>query len=120
MNNALAIKVDSLAELVDGWFDDAIEPYPVAALDWLLAFLDHLVQGFALPLPYLYPTPGGRVRAGWMTSRWDVLADIDLTTHSVDVVAWKAETRELRERKLALGAPGAEAQLGRFVAVHTR
>ena len=60
------------------------------------------------------------MRAGWATPRWDVIADIDLTTHAVDVVACKVATHEIHERQLQLEAPGAQAQLGRFVAGHTR
>jgi hypothetical protein len=120
MNRALALQVDSLGDRWEGWFDDGVEPYSIAALDWVARILDHLVSGFELPIPYLYPTAQGCVRAGWATPRWDVLADIDLTTHAVSVVAWKASTHELRERKIQLEAPGAESQLGRFLAGHTR
>jgi hypothetical protein len=120
MNYALAVKVDSLHDLMEGWFNDAIDPYPVPALDWLLGLLDHMISGFSLPLPYLYPMPEGRVRAGWASSRWDVIADIDLATHAVAVVACEVGTHALRERKLSLEKPGAESQLGRFLAGHTK
>jgi len=120
MNHSLARQVSSLGLLVDGWFDDVIEPYPEVALDWLASVLDHLVAGFKVPIPYVYPTPQGRVRAGWVTPSWDVIADIDLTTHAVDVFACRAVTYEIHEKRLQLEAPGAEAQLGRFVAGHTR
>jgi hypothetical protein len=119
MDRALAVQVDALGDLLEGWFDDEIEPYPAGALDWVGRVLDHLVGGFKVPIPYLYPTPQGRVRAGWVNSRWDVIADIDLTTHAVDLLAWKVATHEIHERQLQLEAHGAEAKLGRFVADHT-
>jgi hypothetical protein len=120
MDAVLTRQVDSLGDLMEGWFDDGFEPFSTAALDWLLEVLDHLVAGFNVPIPYVYPTPEGRVRAGWATSRWDVIADIDLETHAVDVVACEVRTHELRGRQLQLEAPGAESQLGRFVAGHTK
>ncbi len=120
MDYALTRQVDSLGDLLEGWFDDDVESYPSAALDWLAVVLDHLVAGFKLPIPYLYPMPRGRVRAGWVTKRWDVIADIDLATHVVDVVACKFSSDEVHERHVQLESPGAESQLGRFVAGHTK
>jgi hypothetical protein len=120
MDLALAHRVDSLADLLEGWFDDRIEPYSASGLEWLAALLDHLVAGFKLPIPYLYPTAQGYVRAGWVTPRWDVVADINLDTHAVGVVACKVSTHEVHERQLLLEKPGAEAVFGRFVAGHTK
>jgi len=120
MNHALARQVDSLADLLDGWFDDGIEPYSITALDWLASLLDHLVASFKVPIPYVYPTSQGLVRAGWATARWDVIADIDLSTHAVGVFACKVSTHEIHERQLLLEVPGSEAVLGRFVAGHTK
>jgi hypothetical protein len=120
MHDALVLQVDSLSDLLDGWFDDAIEPYSTAALDWLATLLDHLVKSFKVPIPYVYPTSQGLVRAGWATARWDVIADIDLETHAVGVFACKVATHEVHERQLLLEVPGSEAVLGRFVAGHTR
>jgi hypothetical protein len=120
MDAALTLQVDSLGDLVEGWFDDGIEPYPVAALDWLAKILGHLVDAFKVPIPYVYPTAQGRVRAGWTTPRWDVIADIDMTTHQVDVVASRVAAHEIHGKHLQLETPGAEAQLGRFVAGHTK
>ncbi len=125
MELALARQVDSLGDLMEGWFDDTIEPYSSAGLAWLASLLDHLIAGFHVPIPYLYPTPQGYVRAGWVTARWEVIADIDLTTHAVGIVACKTCTSAGRspvvhERQLLLEAPGAEEVLGRFVAGHMR
>jgi hypothetical protein len=119
MNRALALRVDSLADLAEGWFDEANEPYSAAALQWLGSILDHLIGGFKVPIPYVYPTAGGRVRAGWATPSWDVLADIDLSTHAVDLFACKVATHEVHERQLVLESPSAEDKLGKFVASHT-
>ncbi len=120
MNHALVRQVYSLGDLVDGWFDEGFEPYSSTALEWLARLLDGLVAGFKIPIPYVYPTAVGLVRAGWVTPRWDVIADIDLATHKVAVAAWKATTSEVHERQIELELPGADAVLGRFVAGHTR
>jgi len=119
MERALAVQVDALGDLLEGWFDDDMEPFPAAALDWLGRVLDQLVGKFKVPIPYVYPTPQGRVRAGWVTSCWDVVADIDMTTHAVDIVASQVATHEVHERQLQLGVWGGEAKLGKFVAEHT-
>jgi hypothetical protein len=120
MDYALARQVDSLGDLMEGWFDDGVEPYSGAALSWVAHVLDHQVAAFKVPVPYVYPTAQGFVRAGWVTPRWDVIADIDLTTHAVAVFACKVTTHEVHERRLQLESPGAESQLGRFVAGHTK
>ena len=50
----------------------------------------------------------------------DVIAEIDLTTHAVAVFACKTATRQVHEQRLHLESPGAQWQLGHFVAGHTR
>jgi len=119
MDTALTHQVATLGDLLDGWFDETIEPYSVAALHWLADLLENLIMGFKLPVPYVYPTAHGRVRASWATPRCDVMADIDLSTHDVNLVACVASTREVHAERLQLEAPGAESQLGWFVAGHT-
>ncbi len=119
MNHALARQVDSLGDRMEGWFDDRVEPYSGTALAWLAGLLDHLVTAFKVSIPYVYPTRQGFVRAGWVTPRWDVIADIDLTTHAVAVFARKVATHQIHEQRLQLESPGAAWQFGSFVAGHT-
>jgi len=120
MNYALAQQINALEVRADGWFDDDTEAYAAGATEWLSRLLDRLVSAFKLPTPYVYPTRHGVVRAGWLTARWEVIADIDLATHRVAVQARRSETHVVRERELQLEAPGAETVLGRFVAGHAR
>ena len=120
MNHALERQVNALGDQMEGWFDDCVEPYSAPALEWVARILDHLIDGFEVPVPHVYPTPQGFVRAGWVTARWDVIADIDVTTHAVAVFARRMTTHEVHERRLSMESPGAESQLGRFVAGHTR
>ena len=120
MDDTLTLRVGSLGDLMEGWFEDRVEPYPESALGWLAGVLEHLIARFHVPAPYVYPTPQGFVRAGWVTARWDVIADFDITSHAVAVFAREVATHEIRERRLELERPGAESQFGRFIAGHMK
>ena len=96
------------------------EPLSSAGLTWLSALLGNLFPAFELPTPYLYPTPAGQVRAEWSGGHWELYAEFELTKHTVEVLASRVDSDEVHERELALGAPGAEAQLGRFLVEHLK
>ena len=93
---------------------------PAVGLTWLSALLVQLLPAFELPTPYLYPTPDGHVRAEWSGRTWDLYAEFELTTHTVEVLASRVDSDEIHERELSFTAPGAEAQVGRFLVEHVK
>lgn len=117
---AIDLQIQSLRGLGPGWFDAESSPLSDEGLTWLSSLLVPFLPGFELPTPYLYPTPEGHVRAEWSARHWDVYAEFDVTKHAVEVLASRADSDEVGARQLALGVPGAEAQLGRFLADHMK
>jgi hypothetical protein len=117
---AVEAQVESLRALGPGWFDAESLALSGDGLGWLSSLLVQFLPGFELPTPYLYPTPEGHVRAEWSARRWDVYAEFDLAKHEVSVLASRVDSDEVGERQLDLGVPGAETQLGRFLADHMK
>jgi hypothetical protein len=73
--NDIAARLDEFRSLKPGWFDgEGLSPVP-EGLDWLnRAFEAHYPDD--LPLPYLYPTVEGNVRAEWSLPPYEVSLDI--------------------------------------------
>jgi hypothetical protein len=117
---AVDAQIDSLRGLGPGWLDADSPALSGEGLTWLSSLLVPFLPGFELPTPYLYPTPEGHVRAEWSARRWDLYAEFDLAKHEVEVLASRIDSDEVGARQLALGVPGAEAQLGRFLADHMK
>lgn len=70
-------RIDSLSELQNGWFDGEGEPFNRDDLEWLkLAFLSS--YSVWLPIPYIYPTPEGCVRAEWTINSNEISLEINL------------------------------------------
>ena len=108
-------QIGSLRALVPGWYDWTGPAYAREALDWLAKLLEGLLEGFRLPMPYLYPTPEGFARAEWSAARWEIVATIDLRARSAEVLAVRADGNEVHELPVTFGEPGAESTLGRFL-----
>ncbi len=71
--NALDIgaRVDELRALKDGWLEGEGKSLRSEGLDWLVtACASHYPE--RTPLPHLYPTPEGDIRAEWSNDRWDL------------------------------------------------
>lgn len=84
--NDIAARLDDLRTLRSGWLNGkGVAPSP-SGLDWLgRAFEAHYPEH--LPLPYLYPTAEGEVRAEWSLHRFDVSLEVELDKRAA---AWHA------------------------------
>ena len=90
-----------LLSLRDGWFDGEGMAYnPV--------FIDELRQDFVsrypkeCPLPYIYPTPDGDVRAEWTLGSVEISLAIEEGTYEADWFAVDCETGKFHEKRLDL------------------
>lgn len=111
-------QVDALRALPPGWFDESSPSFDPPSLDWLARLFRGVLDGFALPSPYLYPTPEGFARAEWPGARWEVVANIDLGTKLADVLAVRLDSDRVDEEHFPLDQPGGESKLGRFLTEH--
>lgn len=93
-----SIQHDPLSELKDlraGWLDGEGEPVSRRALIEMRRLLDEIGQ--QLPLPRLYPTPDGGVRAEWTIGRRElsiVVAEDGYFAHLLDHDSGAAPSEE--------------------------
>ena len=74
-------RIKELKRLEVGWLDGKGTPPNHAGLDWFAASFDQQYPN-ELPLPYLYPTPEGRVRAEWSIRPCELSLEVDLQRHT--------------------------------------
>ena len=67
--------------LKDGWLEGEGHAFSSEGLDWLTTQFEQRYPA-DLPLPYLYPTPEGSVRAEWSGGANVVVLETDLDNHS--------------------------------------
>lgn len=72
-------RLDELRRLEDGWLNGNGKAPGSDELEWLAAsFEQHYPDD--LPLPYLYPTTEGGVRAEWSLSDYEISLEVNLVT----------------------------------------
>jgi hypothetical protein len=96
-------RVDELKLLTDGWLDGEGVAPPAAVLDWTsTAFAERYPDD--LRLPYLFPTPAGRVLAEWSLAPWSLSLEIDTVAKRGYWHALNLETDEEAEKELDLAS----------------
>lgn len=95
----IAARLDELKELQDGWLEGVGRAPSADGLDWLSSAFDAYFPD-GLPLPYLYPTEDGDVRAEWSLGGVEASADVDLTSrvaswHELDLATDAEYARQL-------------------------
>src|ERR1019366_66318 len=76
----VSVRTDELRMLKTGWLDGKGEALSHDGLQWLAELFDVYFPD-DLPMPYLYPTPEGGVRAEWPLKPHESSLDIDLVKH---------------------------------------
>lgn len=97
----IRVRLDELKLLRHGWHDgEGLAPDPTG--------LDRLADAFDMfypdnvPLPYLFPTPEGRVLAEWSLKPWSPSLEIDLATRLGDWHTLNCDTDEEVTKELNL------------------
>lgn len=100
--NDVAARLDEFRGLKPGWLNGkGVQPSP-EGLDWLDRSFD-LHYPEHLPLPYLYPTAEGGVRAEWSLAPYDLSLEVSLGTHRAEWHALNLETDHEESKELDLG-----------------
>lgn len=95
----VALQLDELRALEDGWLNGEGIALPADGLDWLAAgFEKHYPE--ELPLPHIYPTPTGGAQLEWTLGSHEVNVEVDLTKgtgewHKLDVSSGRDEMDSL-------------------------
>jgi hypothetical protein len=92
-------RLDELRSLEDGWLEGQGCAPSHEGLDWLSQAFDQRYPD-EFPLPHLYPTAEGGLRAEWSIGHNDITLEIDVGTHSgqwhkLDMDSDKDESRSL-------------------------
>ena len=101
----IAIRLEELRLLKDGWLEGGGRALSHKGLDWLSrSFKQHYPED--LPLPYLFPTEEGGVQAEWSLGPKEVSLEIELSSRSGEWHTLDMETNEVSERTLNLEDAG--------------
>ena len=94
-------RIEELRLVRNGWLDGKGLAPPSDKLDWITtAFEEHYPDD--LRLPYLFPTPAGRVLAEWALDPWSLSLEIDPITKRGSWHALNINTDEESEKDLDL------------------
>ena len=100
----IPFRIEELRQLKLGWLDGQGIPPTHDGLDWLSQSFYSSYADDA-PLPYLYPTPEGRVLAEWSHKPWSSSLEIDLAKKSGDWHTLNLDTDDEETRVLDLTDP---------------
>lgn len=100
----IRVRIDELKPLRAGWLDGKGVPPAHDGLDWLADSFDSNYPD-DVPLPYLFPTPEGRVLAEWSLKPWSPSLEIDFTTKRADWHSLNLDTDEEATEVLDLTKP---------------
>ena len=97
----ITLQLDDFRDMQDGWLDgDGFAPSH-AGIDWLIGmFSQHYLH--ELPLPHIYPTPQGGIRAEWSLSHNEVSIEIDLQNHTAEWHLLNVNTHQSEIQELNL------------------
>ncbi|MRG96227.1 hypothetical protein [Polyangium spumosum] len=108
-------QIDDLRALPPDWYEQGTPALDPEGLERLRRFLHKVVEGVAVPRPYLYPTPEGGARAEWSLGGWDVSATFDLRAGLAELHAAELAGEGMAEEQLSLGEPDAAVYMRRFL-----
>jgi len=94
-------RLDELRSLQDGWLDGKGIAPNLEGLDWLADSFDARYPE-DLPLPFVYPTAEGGVRAEWSVQPYEMSLEIDLSNKTGEWHELKMDTDVEDTRSLNL------------------
>ena len=108
----VGMRIEELRLLKDGWLDGNGVALSPDGLDWLARTFDSNDPN-GMTLPYLFPTPEGRVLAEWSLKSWSwsPSLEIDLATKRGEWHALNIDTNEEASKELDLKDTNAWAWL---------
>ena len=109
-------RLAELQLLQRGWDDGRGERVSPDTADRIRLIILGLIASQKLPVPYLYPTHAGGVRAEWTFGPWEVSCEFEPLGRGASLTAINVETKALEEESVALeGAIDEELAVSNFV-----
>lgn len=75
--NTITLRLEELAQIQSGWLDGIGVSLNKQGLQWLAAAIEANYSA-DLPLPHLFPTAEGRIRAEWSLGNREISLEIDI------------------------------------------
>ena len=108
-------RLEELAALNEGWLNGKGVALNKAGLQVLSESFDENFNS-DLPLPYLYPTPEGRILAEWTLDAWSISLEIALPNQTAQYEALNLRSEESIDLQLNLGDVSGWTALNRALA----
>ncbi|MDP9052215.1 MAG: hypothetical protein M3O31_16070 [Acidobacteriota bacterium] len=110
----VALRLDSLAQLQDGWLDGIGTAPDKEGLKRLAAAFDTHFDP-ELPLPYLYPTPEGGIQAEWSLNEntWSITLEVAPEGMEAEYQALNLTTHESLDQTISLSTENGWAALNK-------
>lgn len=113
----VAEQVAGLAQLPSGWFHPGSPSFAQGDLEYARELLEGLVD-WGFPVPWIYPTPEGEVRAEWDGNGREWILEIDVPGRMARVYAVHMDEDDSTEEEIGLDSPSAGLRLSRFLSSH--
>jgi hypothetical protein len=107
-------RIDELRSLEDGWLDGHGKAPPTKGLNWFAQTFEERFPD-SLPLPHVYPTEDGGIRAEWSIDSREMSLDVDLESHLAAWHCWCQNTDADEGASLDLAADEGWRDLARLV-----
>lgn len=111
----LSTQFAEILELRDGWLDGQGKGMAAEELSLFLPVLSEAVEKHGLPVPFLYPTEEGNVRAEWSFPGWEVSATCEADTAMVDIHAVDVNGPDTSSSEIAIERKDAAYRIARAV-----
>lgn len=112
--NDVPARLEEIGLLKKGWLDgEGVVPTP-DGLRWLSTAWQSFYPA-ELPLPYVYPTPEGKVRLEWSIDSWEGSADLNVDDRRALLIAVDVLSGDEIEREIGLGTGKGWEDLAKFL-----
>lgn len=113
----VAEQIAGLAQLPPGWFAEGSPSFDQGDLDVARELLQGLVD-CGMPVPWIYPTPEGEVRAEWEGIGREWVLEIDVPGRLARTYVVHLNSDESAEEEIKLDGPSAGLRLSRLLTQH--
>lgn len=113
----VAEQLAGLAQLPQGWFLPGSPAFAPRDIEYARELLEGLLES-GFPVPWIYPTPEGEVRAEWEGNGWEWILEIDKPGGKAKAYAVHLEGDDSAEEEIGLDGPSAALRLSLFLSRH--
>lgn len=114
----VAEQLAGLEKLPVGWFHPGSPAFDSTQIEYARDFLEVLIDANGFPIPWLYPTPEGEIRAEWERDGREWILELDTTARKALVMVVHLTESDSAEEEIRLDDPAGSLRLSRFLTQH--